>query len=139
MLEGGYLAHWQHAALTHRGDPGFRFEQPIMDIEKVVISKRLAKTSRERTRVLGGPLAGAVGSLKGESGDQIICFGGTSFASALLGADLVDELQLFAGAAVRGWRFDLTGSAPYRCGIVNRYRRPREGARLEAQAAAIRS
>jgi dihydrofolate reductase len=151
MLEGGYLARWQHAALTHRGDPDYRFAQRIMDVEKVVISNRLARTSWERTRVLGGPLADAVGSLKRESGDQIICFGGTSFASALLSADLADELQLFVNptaigagstifaAADRAWRFNLTGSTPYRCGIVvNRYRRRPEGARPAAQAAAIR-
>src|SRR5262249_28726446 len=64
MLQGGYLAHWQRAALTHRGDPDFRLAQRIIDAEKVVISKRIAKTSWERTRPLGGPLADAVNSLK---------------------------------------------------------------------------
>jgi dihydrofolate reductase len=140
MLEGGYLHHWQRAALTHRDDPHYRFAQRILDVDKVVVSRRLAGTSWESARVLAPPLSDAVAALKAESGGDIICFGGVRFASALLEANLVDELQLFvnptalgagatifAAAAGQGWRFSLEGSMPYQCGIVvNRYRSRRD-------------
>jgi dihydrofolate reductase len=140
MLEGGYLDHWQRAARAHRGDPHYRFAQRIMDVDKVLVSRRLAGTSRESTRVLAPPLSDAVTALKAESGGDIICFGGVRFASALLEANLVDELQLFvnptalgAGATIfaaatgQGWRFSLEGSMPYQCGIVvSRYRSRRD-------------
>jgi dihydrofolate reductase len=137
MLEGGYLDHWQRAALTHRSDPDYRFAQRILDVDKVAVSAYPISTGWERTRVLAAPLTDAVAELKGEGGGDIICFGGVRFASALLEANLVDELQLFvnptalgagatifAAAAGRGWRLSLEGSTPYECGIVvNRYRR----------------
>jgi dihydrofolate reductase len=43
--------------------------------------------------------------LKAEPGDDIICFGGVRFATALLAQGLVDELQLFAGYSDLSYQF----------------------------------
>jgi dihydrofolate reductase len=81
-----------------------------------------------------GGMVEEVNALKLRIEGDIIVFGGVGFASALVGAGLVDELQLFVNPAVvgagrsifgqlpAGLQLQLLDSAAYDCGIVvNRY------------------
>jgi dihydrofolate reductase len=133
MAEEGYLTHWGNAARNYPRDPFYAFAQRIVDVRKVVASDRL-KTSRwERTTIVGGDLPKGVGTLKARAGGSIAVFGGAGFASALISAGVVDELQLFINPAVLGEgvsifgrsgfeRLRLLGSKAYACGmVVSRY------------------
>ncbi|MER8696568.1 dihydrofolate reductase family protein [Mesorhizobium opportunistum] len=133
MAEEGYLTHWGNAAKKHPADPFYAFAQRIVEARKVVPTDRL-KTSRwERTTVVSGDLPREIKALKAGEGADIAVFGGAGFASALIAAGLVDELQLFVNPAALGAGrriFDqggfrnlrLLGSKAYACGmVVNRY------------------
>lgn len=133
MAEEGYLTHWGNAAKKYPDDPFYAFAHRIVEARKVVPSDRL-KTSRwERTTVVSGDLPREVKALKAGEGTDIAVFGGAGFASALIAAGLVDELQLFVNPAALGAGrriFDqggfrnlrLLGSKAYACGmVVNRY------------------
>lgn len=131
MIEEGFLDHWTAAAGEHPDDALYAFARRIVEIEKVVGSGKLADAPSPSTRIVRGPLAEEVAALKAEPGDDIICFGGVRFVTALLAQGLVDELQLFVNpTAVHSGRsiFDhvlrlrLADSKAYDCGIVvNRY------------------
>ena len=133
MAEEGYLGHWASAAKTYPDDPFYAFARRIGEIEIVVLSDRLEKSRWPRTRVGGGDLPKELGGLKASAGGAIVTFGGVGFASALLAADLVDEVQFYinpvalgggAGVyALSGFRpLSLIGAKAYSCGmVVSRY------------------
>jgi dihydrofolate reductase len=134
MAKGGFIDHWTEAAVQFPADPFYKFAQRIVDIEKIIVTSKSMKSTWERTVVMKGELSREVQKLKRRKGKDIIAFGGVSFASALLAAGVVDELQFFVNPAaigngrsiftggVDGMRMRLTQSVPYDCGIVvNRY------------------
>jgi dihydrofolate reductase len=128
MAEEGYLDHWGKMADRHAGEPRFAFARQIVDVHKVVVSKKLERSRWERTVVARGDLTVEVEALKRQSGGDIITFGGVGFGTALLRANLVDELQLFVnptaiGAGIslfenRRTSLELVRADAYACGIV---------------------
>jgi dihydrofolate reductase len=134
MIEEGYLDHWSRAATRFPADPDYAFAQRIVDVPKVVLTDKLSASRWERTTIVTAGIAAGVGALKQQAGGDIITFGGTGFASALIAAGVVDELQLFvnptavgSGASIfhdthNGTRLRLIRSDSYASGIVvNRY------------------
>jgi len=129
MAEEGYLSHWGNAAKRYPQDPFYAFAQRIVDVPKVVPTERLEKSRWERTVVRSGDLPREVGMLKAEEGGNVGVFGGAGFASALIAAGLVDELQLYINPAALGdgtrifdqagfRKLRLLGSKAYECGIL---------------------
>ena len=133
MVEDGYLTHWGKAAEQYPADPFYAFAQRIVALEKVVLSDRLASSIWPRTSVRSGDLPKEVAVLKAGAGGPIVTFGGAGFASALLAAGLVDEVQLYVNPAVLGSgvalfdqtgfrKLRLLGAKAYACGmVVTRY------------------
>ena len=97
---------------------------------RVVFSKTLDTSPWENASIAGGPLAETVQQLKSEPGGELIVYGGGSFVSALLEADLIDELNLFVNPAAIGKgmpifdqlsslrRFQLLEARAFECGIA---------------------
>jgi len=97
---------------------------------KIVFIKTLDKSEWENSFLAKGNLTDEVKVLKGQSGKDIIVYGGSSFVSALIKEQLIDEYHLFINPGVlgKGWRiFDhlenwqqlqLKKSMVYDCGIV---------------------
>jgi dihydrofolate reductase len=133
MAEEGYLEHWGAAAKRYATDKFYAFAQRVIDVEKIVPTKRLKRSRWDRTRVVNGALEDEVRELKNQPGQSIIAFGGIGLASSLVAMNLVDELQLFvnpfilgAGASIfdarRAKPLTLLQSKAYPCGmVVNRY------------------
>lgn len=133
MAEEGYLTHWGEAAEAHRADPFYAFARRIVETDKIVLSDRLSRLRWERTTVGSGDLPKEVGALKANGDGVIAVFGGVGFASALLAADLVDEIQLYVNPVALGGgaglfrlvgfrALKLLGSKSYDCGmVVSRY------------------
>lgn len=133
MAEEGYIDHWANAAKHFPEDGFYAFAKRITEIPKVVLSSKLETSRWERTTVVSGDLQREVNALKQASGGNIAVFGGVSFASALIPANLVDEVQFFINPAALGsgqgifaaagfHKLRLVGSRAYDCGIVvNRY------------------
>lgn len=131
MAEQGYLDHWNRMAGVLAADPHGGFARRIGEVRKVVASRSPFASRWARTNVVTGPLAATVDALKREGGGDILCFGGVGFASALVAAGALDEIQLYvnpaavgAGASIFGTTtpLRLLGSKSYACGmVVNRY------------------
>ncbi len=134
MVKGGFIDHWTEAAVQFPADPFYKFAQRIVEVEKIIVTSKSIQSKWERTVVMNGKLSKEVQTLKRRKGKDIIAFGGVSFASALLAAGVVDELQVFVNPAVigngrsifkdgiDGMRMRLIQSVSYDCGIVvNRY------------------
>lgn len=131
-MANDYIHHWTRMAERCAGDPDFAFTQRVVAAHKRVISRSSPRLHHPRTSIGPGPLAAEVAALKGQAGGDIICFGGVRFASALLEADVVDELQLYVNPSAVGSgqsifqqprRLQCIDAAAHGCGIVvQRYR-----------------
>ena len=134
MAEQGYLDHWERVARDHASEPDYAFALKVVQSRKVVLTDKLPRSRWERTVLAPGGMVEEVNALKRRIAGDTIVFGGVGFASALVGAGLVDELQLFVNPAAvgagrsifgqlpDGLQLQLLDSAAYDCGIVvNRY------------------
>jgi len=134
MIEEGYLDHWGRAALRFPTDPDYAFAQRIIDVPKVVLTDKLDTPRWEKTTIARGGIPAGIRALKQQPGGDTITFGGTGFASALIAAGVVDELQLFVNPTAvgkggslfhdkhNGTKLRLIRSDSYASGIVvNRY------------------
>ncbi|PBC76231.1 LOW QUALITY PROTEIN: dihydrofolate reductase [Streptomyces sp. TLI_235] len=103
MARDGYLAHWARAAEQHPDDPDRAFARAVGALPKFALS-RVGRPAQDwpRTTVLNGELADTVAQAGKLAGGDLVCFGGAGLASALLRADLADELRLFTNPGFAG-------------------------------------
>src|SRR5215218_9510800 len=131
MVNEGYLDHWGRVADENRGDPDYDFARQIQALPKYVLSEaREPEAEWPNTTVLHGPLAAAVDEVKRRAGADVLCFGGATFARALLQQHLVDEIELFTNPGIAGTgtsifdssmvgsRYQGVASHSFACGIV---------------------
>lgn len=127
MVEQGYLDHWARMAKVLKADPHGSFARRIGEVDKVVLSDTLTVSRWKRTTIARGPLAHAIGALKREGAGDILCFGGTGFASSLVAAGVVDEYQFYVNPTAVGrgesifretTPLRLLGAKSYDCGVV---------------------
>jgi dihydrofolate reductase len=69
---------------------------------KVVFTKTLEKSEWENTVLAKGDLVEEVNKLKNQEGKDIIVYGGSSFVSALVKENLIDEFHLFVNPVALG-------------------------------------
>lgn len=127
MAQEGYLDHWAGVAEATRDDADFRFARRITSVDKLILSSELEASEWEKTTVLPGGFGQGVAALKDDR-RTLLTFGGTGFASALLAAGAVDELELFINPtavglgesifAPTGMQLHLLDSVAYECGVV---------------------
>lgn len=130
IVETGYLDHWTSMAALAQRKPTFAFARHIIDARKVIFSKSLTETRWPGIELATRDLAEEVSDLKSQSGKNIIAFGGAGFASALIAAGVVDEVELYINPVALGHGravfADAAGDTPlrllsaqaYECGIV---------------------
>lgn len=130
MAEEGYLDHWQRVAADNAKDPDYAFAQRIGRLPKFIVTGQAVDRSWPRSTVISGSFVEAVTRAKESAEGTLLCFGGAGLVTGLLGAGLVDELQLYVnpGIAVAGQRifgdlsaaarFTLLDATPTDCGIV---------------------
>jgi len=126
MAEEGFIHHWA-AVAEKSGDPQYPFAKNITEASKVVFTKTLKKSDWRNTTLAKGDLVAEVNKLKALPGKDMIVYGGASFLSALIAANLIDEYLLFVNPVVLGKglaifheRHDLVlvDSQPYACGVT---------------------
>jgi dihydrofolate reductase len=129
IAEEGFIDHWSSIAEAHPNDPQFNFAKKIKAVTKVVFSKSLDETIWPNTWLAKGNLVNEVNRLKEEPGNDMIVFGGITFVTALIKADLIDEIQLFINPPFLGTglsvfetpgipvNLELTSSESFECGI----------------------
>jgi dihydrofolate reductase len=70
------------------------YAAPMNEIPKVVFSRTLERADWPDSRIARGDLAEEIATLKGESGKDMLAWGGAAFAQSLSRLGLVDEYRL---------------------------------------------
>jgi dihydrofolate reductase len=78
------------------------YAAPMNEIPKVVFSKTLQNADWPESRIARGDLAEEIAALKREPGNDLIAYGGATFASALSRERLIDEYRLIIQPAALG-------------------------------------
>jgi len=122
----GFIKYWEYV-ITQPKSPEYEFGQKMVRMPKIVFSKTVKKVEGQNVRVENGPIVDAVNRLKGQSGKDIVVYGGATFVSSLIENRLIDELNLFVnpvaigkGMQIFSQRTPLTlnASVGYTSGIV---------------------
>lgn len=96
-----YLPYW-HDTLGKPNDPMHELSQVKARQKKIVFTKTLEKSEWKNTELAKGNLVNEVNKLKNENGKDIIVYGGSSFVSALVKENLIDEFHLFVNPVALG-------------------------------------
>jgi dihydrofolate reductase len=106
MAEEGFIAHWASVA-ENNNDPQYEFAKHVTDSLKVVFTKTLDKSISipggwSRADIAKGDIIDEVNRLKNQTGKNMIAYGGATFVSSLIDADLIDEFHLLVNPAALG-------------------------------------
>lgn len=106
MAEEGFKAHWANAA-ENLHDPQAVFAKYVTQTHTVVFSKTLNKNMPipggwDNTTIANGKLEDEIHKLKSKEGKDILVYGGASFVSSLIKANLIDEFHLLVNPVAIG-------------------------------------
>ncbi|MGH8820396.1 MAG: dihydrofolate reductase family protein [Rhodoferax sp.] len=101
MADEGFMDHWAGVA-RDASRPQASFAAHITEMRKIVFSNTLEKPAWTGVELVSGGMVEKVTRLKAEPGADILVYGGPTFASALVDADLIDEFHWFVNPAVLG-------------------------------------
>jgi dihydrofolate reductase len=101
MAVEGFIDFWASAA-ANPTDPKSIFAKNIAATHKVVSTQTLERSEWDNTTLAKGDLTQEVNKLKKQAGKDIIVYGGATFISALIEAELIDEFQLFINPTALG-------------------------------------
>lgn len=87
----GFVNYWESVKAD---DPQFGFAQKMVNTPKVVFSRTISSMEGKNVRVENGDLVTAVNQLKGQSGKDLLVYGGASFVASLIEHQLIDEFRL---------------------------------------------
>jgi dihydrofolate reductase len=119
------------------------YAAPMNEIPKVVFSKTLEDAGWAETRIASGDLSEEIAAIKHGEGNDVIAYGGATFAQALSRLGLVDEYRLNIQPAALGAGLPLFKDLPaplhlelveahtYPTGAAIHVYRPRESATAE--------
>lgn len=122
-LAEGFIPHWATK-------PEYESQEAIdimNNTPKVVFTKTMEVSPWENTVLATGDLTAEINALKAKKGGDMIVYGGGSFVSSLIEAELIDELYLFVnptaiGAGISIFKgkqaMRLKKATPFACGIV---------------------
>lgn len=125
-LAEGFIPYWATVA-ADPDDPQYSAGRKFTDTPKVVFSRTPGLPGWDNTVLAKGTLSHEITQLKKQQGKDIIAYGGATFASALIGEGLVDELHLFINPTSIGkgltpftgrTGLQLVQSKAFPCGIV---------------------
>lgn len=98
-MTDGFVRYWESTADK---DPQNVFAKKMADIQKVVFTKTLDKSTWRNTVLAKGNLIEEIADLKRQDGKDIVVFGGASFVSSLIKEDLIDEYYLLVNPVAIG-------------------------------------
>ncbi|QSB04904.1 dihydrofolate reductase family protein [Natronoglycomyces albus] len=131
-LAEGFIPHW---ASQPEGEQQSTIDK-FNTTPKVVISDSLTESPWENATVKGGDLVETINQLKDQPGGDIIAYGGGTLVSALLAANLVDDIHLFVNPTAIGkgmpvftpqgyQQLELVTATSFACGMAVVNYRPR--------------
>ncbi|HEX8461347.1 MAG TPA: dihydrofolate reductase family protein [Segetibacter sp.] len=128
-LAEGFIPYWATVA-ANPNNPEVDAGKIFTNTGKVVFTKTLDSSLWDNTFLAKGDLAEEITKLKNTDGKDIIAYGGASFVSALIKAQLIDEFHLVINPTAIGsgltifkeienkQAFTLIKSTAFSCGIV---------------------
>jgi dihydrofolate reductase len=123
-----YIPYWENT-LTKPDNEMYEAAKRIVSARKVIFTKTLDKSEWNNTELAKGNLTDEIKKLKNQGGRDIIVYGGSSFVSALVKEELIDEFHFFYNPVALGkgdsifdqienfQQLKLKKSIPYDCGI----------------------
>jgi dihydrofolate reductase len=131
-LSADFMKYWEDV-VDGKIKEQFPFAKKMVDLPKIIFSKTQKTTIGHNARMENGDMRTEVLKLKQGSGKDIVVYGGASFASSLIEADLVDDYHLFINPTAIGdgmrifkdtVKLKLIDSTSFKSGVVkNHYRR----------------
>ena len=109
----------------------------MIETPKVFFTKTLKKSQWANTDIATGDLTDEITNLKSQDGKDIIVYGGASFDSSLIRAELIDEFHLFINPVAIGkgmtifkdlneiQKFHMVKSVAFDCGIIGLHYEPK--------------
>ncbi|SDJ85683.1 Dihydrofolate reductase [Catalinimonas alkaloidigena] len=135
-LAEGFIPHWAGVAADPQ-NPEHAAGKKFTETPKVVFTRTLKASPWERTALAQGDLTEEVNRLKQPPGGDLITYGGSRFASALIKARLIDDLHLFVNPVVLGrglpifqevatqQAYHLANARTFDCGIIVLHYQPK--------------
>ena len=96
-----YIPYWLDT-FTKPEDPMYEVAKRFVSKKRIIFTKTLEKCEWDNTELAKGNLKDEVNNLKNQSGKDIIVYGGSSFVSALVKENLIDEYHLFVNPIALG-------------------------------------
>lgn len=96
-----YIPYWQET-VSKPDDPMIEVAKRIVRAKKIVFTKTLEKSMWDNTELAKGNLVDEINRLKNQEGKDIIVYGGSSFVSALIKEELIDEYHFFLNPVALG-------------------------------------
>lgn len=97
----GFIPYWDDVA-RHPKDPLYKLGIPLSSIPKVVFSKKVKTSKWNNASIVKGNVSDEIKKLKKKKGNDILVYGGNSFAASLIQNGLVDELCLLVNREAVG-------------------------------------
>jgi dihydrofolate reductase len=128
-LAEGFIPHWAGVA-TDPNSLERAAGRKFTDTPKVVFTCTLTRSPWPNTVLATGELTEEITRLKQQPGHDLIAYGGATFVSSLIQADLIDEFHLFVNPVAIGrglpiftgltqpQNLTLVKSTAFACGIV---------------------
>jgi dihydrofolate reductase len=96
-----YIPYWLDT-FTKPEDPMYEVAKRFVAKKRIIFTKTLEKCEWDNTELAKGNLKDEINKLKNQSGKDIIVYGGSSFVSALVKENLIDEYHLFVNPIALG-------------------------------------
>lgn len=100
-LAEGFIPHWENV-VKNPNDPEYEGGVKYTTTPKIVFTKTIDKSIWNNTVVAKGELVEEINKLKNQNGSDIIVYGGGTFVTALIKAELIDEFHLFINPTAIG-------------------------------------
>ncbi len=124
-----FIPYWDSVA-DDPDNPDFAYGKKLTETPKIVFSKTLTDSEWANTKVVNGEVVEEITRLKKGEGNDMMVFGGASFASTLIKHRLIDEYHLLVNPVAIGsglpifkeldgkQNMTLVKSRSFDCGIV---------------------
>lgn len=89
----GFIPYWTEVANNSK-DSLHALGKRFAEIPNAVFSNTLKESKWKNTTIISGKLVEAINTLKNKNGENILVYGGDSFATSLLQNKLADEVYL---------------------------------------------
>ncbi|MBS1606449.1 MAG: dihydrofolate reductase family protein [Bacteroidetes bacterium] len=129
MADSGYIDHWTNIA-NQKDNPQSVFAANVVSAHKYVFSRKKRRSRWNNTTTTTEDLATEILRLKNLPGQDMIAYGGATFANALVRTGLIDEYHFIVNPTVLGKGVSIftkmddvlllkpTSAKVYRCGII---------------------